>query len=35
MMLNAKNPAGGDLENVDGIENLCRRDDETIEYIFI
>ena len=33
-MMNLQEFTGGNSDQLDGIENLCRRGDEVIEYIF-
>ena len=33
-MTNSQDFTGGISEQLDGFDNLCRRGDETIEYIF-
>lgn len=32
--MNSIDTAGGNSDQLDGIENLCRRGDEVIDYIF-
>lgn len=33
-MMNSLESTGGNLDQLDGFDNLCRRGDEVIEYIF-
>lgn len=33
-IMNSQDSTGGNLEQIDGITNLCKRGDDTIEYIF-
>jgi len=33
-MMNSFDITGGNSDQLDGIDNLCRRGDEVIEYIF-
>lgn len=33
-MMNSQDSTGGSSDQIDGFDNLCRRGDEFIEYIF-
>lgn len=33
-MSNSQDAIGGNFDQLDGIDNLCRRGDDVIEYIF-
>ena len=34
IVMNSQNVSGGNSDDFDGIDNLCRRGDEVIDYIF-